>query len=120
MGQSHHAPMTPAEFLAWEAKQDVKREFDGLRPVAMNRVSVADTIVQTNLYVAFGNRLRGFACRVLGPSLKVEIGRTDTGWSIEALNRTGTIRRPKISVESPAAELYGVMDVPPLQDVEER
>ena len=76
MGQSQRMPMTPDEFLAWEAKQETRWEFDGVRPVAMNGVSVAHSIVQTNLTAAVATRLRGSRCRAFGPSLKVEIGRT--------------------------------------------
>ena len=74
MTQPQRTPMTPAEFLAWEAQQDTKWEFDGTRPVAMNGVSIAHSIIQTNLSAALAGRLRGSACRVFGPSLKVRIG----------------------------------------------
>lgn len=74
MSQPQRTPMTPAEFLDWEAKQETRWEFDGLRPVAMNGVSVAHSVIQTNLSAALANCLRGSTCRVFGPSLKVEIG----------------------------------------------
>ncbi len=74
MSQAIAQRMTPAEFLEWEERQEVKWEFDGVRPVAMNGVSVAHSIVQGNLAVSLGTRLRGTQCRAHGPSLKVEAG----------------------------------------------
>ncbi len=74
MSQSQHKPMTAAEFLAWEAKQELKWEFDGFQPVAMNGVTVAHSIIQGNLTTMLNIRLRGNPCRPYGPDLKVEIG----------------------------------------------
>ena len=66
--------MTPAEFLAWEAKQEMKWEFDGYQPVAMTGVTVAHSVIQGNLTTMLNIRLRGNPCRPYGPDLKVEIG----------------------------------------------
>ncbi len=74
MSQVQHKPMTSAEFLAWEAKQEFKWEFDGFQPVAMNGVTVAHSIIQGNLTTMLNIRLRGKPCRPYGPDLKVEIG----------------------------------------------
>ncbi len=35
MSAKLHQPMTPAAFLAWEERQELRREFDGFAPVAM-------------------------------------------------------------------------------------
>ncbi len=74
MSQLQHKPMTAAEFLAWEAKQELKWEFDGYQTVAMNGVTVAHSIIQGNLTTMLNTRLRGKPCRPYGPDLKVEIG----------------------------------------------
>ena len=74
MSQLQQRPMTPEEFLAWEAKQELKWEFDGFQPVAMNGVTVAHSVIQGNLTTMLNNRLRGKPCRPYGPDLKVEIG----------------------------------------------
>ena len=74
MSQPQYKAMTPAEFLAWEAKQELRWEFDGFRPVAMTGGTVAHSVVQGNLITALNNRLRGKPCRPYGPDLKVEIG----------------------------------------------
>ena len=187
MSQPQRTPMTPAEFLDWEAQQDAKWEFDGLRPVAMNGVSVAHSRIQSRLALALGNRLRGTPCEMHMSSLKVQIGRkyrypdlfvscspdpsgaqvvnepvvifeilsdstaetdkttklveylsipslqhyvlleqnqvlatvigrTGTGWSLEALTRNGTINLPEIGAEVPVAEIYEGLDLPPLPD----
>lgn len=74
MSQLQHKPMTTTEFLAWEAKQELKWEFDGFQPVAMNGVTVAHSIIQGNLTTMLNIRLRGKQCRPYGPDLKIEIG----------------------------------------------
>lgn len=74
MSQLQHMPMTPAEFLAWEAEQELKWEFDGFQPVAMNGVTVAHSVIQGNLTTMLNIRLRGSPCRPYGPDLKIEIG----------------------------------------------
>lgn len=71
MSQAQRKPMTPAEFLDWEAQQEAKWEFDGFEPVAMAGGSVAHAAVQRNLIIALGNRLRGKPCQPYGPDLRV-------------------------------------------------
>lgn len=63
-------------FLAWEAAQEFKHEFDGFRPVAMTGVTFAHARIQSNLAMAMGNRLRGTRCCFLGSDIKVLTGRT--------------------------------------------
>lgn len=74
MSQAHAARMTAAEFLAWEAKQELKWEFDGFQPVAMNGGTVNHSTIQGNLIVSLRGRLRGGPCRPLGPDLRVATG----------------------------------------------
>jgi len=74
MSQLQHKPMTPAEFLAWEGKQELKWEFDGFQPVAMTGGTVAHSIIQGNLITILNNQLRGQRCRAYGPDLKIETG----------------------------------------------
>ena len=52
-------PMTRAEFLAWEERQELKHEFDGYGPVAMSGGTLRHAAVQRNLAVALQPRLRG-------------------------------------------------------------
>lgn len=63
--------MTGEEFLAWEAKQERKWEFDGFEPVAMNGGTWAHLRVQNNLVVALTLRLRGKPCQPGGPDMRV-------------------------------------------------
>ncbi len=74
MSQLQQRSMTPAEFLAWEAKQELKWEFDGFQPVAMTGVTDAHGAIQVNLITALNVRLRGRRCYLRGPEVKVEIG----------------------------------------------
>ena len=64
-------PMTLDAFLAWEARQPVKYEFDGVHPLAMTGVSHEHSTIQINLTSAIRERLRGTPCRVHGSDLKI-------------------------------------------------
>lgn len=64
-------PWTPDAFLAWEERQELRHEFDGLRPVAMTGGTVAHDMIQTNLIAALSRRLAGTPCRVHGSVLKI-------------------------------------------------
>ncbi len=66
-----HRIMRFEDFLAWEARQEVKYEFDGFEPVAMAEGSINHGRVQRNLAIAAGSRLRGSRCEFLGSDMKV-------------------------------------------------
>ncbi len=68
-------PMTEAEYLAWEERQERPFEFDGFRPVAMNGGAIGHELIQGNLKFALMERLRGGRCRALGPNARVPTGR---------------------------------------------
>jgi Uma2 family endonuclease len=74
-------PMTLAEFLAWEERQELKFEFDGFRAIAMSGGTVAHSTIQGNLAAALIFRLRGGPCRFHGSDLKF-------------LTAEGTVRYP--------------------------
>ena len=63
--------MTLDDFLAWEAKQPRKYEFDGFRPVPMADVTMAHSTIATNLTAELGGRLRGKPGRAYGSLLKI-------------------------------------------------
>jgi Uma2 family endonuclease len=71
---TRHRIMSIEDFLAWEARQETKYEFDGFEPVAMVGGSFAHALIQQNLALSVGNRLRGGPCRFLGSDLKVVTG----------------------------------------------
>ena len=64
-------PMSLAEFLAWEERQPLRYEFDGVGPVAMTGVTRAHADIQASLAIAVGGRLRGTPCRFYGSDLKI-------------------------------------------------
>ncbi len=66
-------PMSLAEFLDWESKQDLRYEFDGFQPVAMTGGTFAHASIQRNLALSLGGRLRGKPCKFLGSDLKIEV-----------------------------------------------
>ena len=74
MSQVQPKPMTPDEFLAWEADQELKWEFDGFQPVAMTGGTRAHSVIQANLITALTNGLAGKSCRAYGSDLKVQTG----------------------------------------------
>ena len=74
-------PMTLAEFLAWEERQEFKHEFDGFGPVAMSGGTAGHSALQRNLAVALHPRLRGKPCDFFGSDLKF-------------LTAEGTVRYP--------------------------
>ena len=59
-------PVTLAEFLAWEERQPLRYEFDGIAPVARTGGTFAHAAIQRNLAVSIGGRLRGKPCQFLG------------------------------------------------------
>ena len=66
-------PMTLAEFLAWEDRQELRYEFDGVGPIAMTGGTAAHATIQRNLAISVGGRLRGGPCRFYGSDLKIEV-----------------------------------------------
>ncbi|WP_158926205.1 Uma2 family endonuclease [Acidisphaera sp. S103] len=66
-------PMTVAEFLAWEERQEFRWEFDGFEPVAMTGGTVAHQVIGDNILVALQNRLAGRHCRAFGANLKIDV-----------------------------------------------
>ena len=65
-------PLTRAQFLAWEDRQELRFEFDGVRPIAMTGGTEAHAAIQRNLITALTTRLRGQPGRPYGSELKVQ------------------------------------------------
>ena len=63
MSAVQQKPMTREQFLAWEEKQPLRYEYDGFQPIAMTGGTAAHAIIQHNLHIAVGVRLRGGPCR---------------------------------------------------------
>ena len=68
--------MSVAEFLAWEARQELKYEFDGFVPVAMAGGTLNHARIQAALARSLGNRLNGGPCEFLGSDMKVVMAET--------------------------------------------
>ncbi len=67
-------PMTLAEFLEWEERQELRYEFDGVEPVAMAGGTANHADIQANITTALRNRLRGQPCKFYGSDLKILVG----------------------------------------------
>jgi Uma2 family endonuclease len=63
--------MTVAEFLAWEARQELRHEFDGFQPVAMTGATIAHDRITFNLHKALDASLAGKPCKSYGPNVKI-------------------------------------------------
>lgn len=66
-------PISTEEFLAWERRQELRYEFDGVRPVAMTGGTIAHSVIATNLVRALEDRLRGTPCRAFRGDLKIVV-----------------------------------------------
>ena len=62
--------MSVEEFLAWERRQELRYEFDGVQPVAMTGGTVAHTVIGTDLVRALDDRLTP-PCRAFRGDLKI-------------------------------------------------
>ena len=69
-------PMSLDEFLAWEARQEFRYEFDGFQPVAMTGGTRAHASIQRNLAISIGGRLRGTPCQFLGSDFQLRLENT--------------------------------------------
>lgn len=66
--------MTLIEFLAWEERQELRYEFDGVGPVAMTGGTFAHERIGQNVRNALDNRMRSGPCVAVGPTLKIQVG----------------------------------------------
>ena len=71
MSVALHKPMTLAEFLAWEERQELRYEFGEFEPVAMTGRTVAHDQITFDLRTALVARPAGTPCRPLGPNFKI-------------------------------------------------
>jgi hypothetical protein len=55
--------MSLTEFLAWEAQQEIRYEFDGLEPVTMTGGTYAHDRITFHLQRALNARLAGTPCQ---------------------------------------------------------
>jgi Uma2 family endonuclease len=65
--------MTLSEFLAWEERQELRYEFDGVEPVAMTSGTAGHEIIGAALRRLLYEELRGTGCPVWGPNSKIEV-----------------------------------------------
>ncbi len=68
--------LTKEEFLAWEERQELRYEFDGLKVTAMVGATQAHALIVATIVIALGVRLRGGSCRVFGSGMKIEVARS--------------------------------------------
>lgn len=66
-------PMTLAEFLDWEERQELRYEFDGFHPLAMTGATARHELIGNRLRTLLTTRLDGKPCRSWGPTTKIEV-----------------------------------------------
>lgn len=71
MNSALRKPMSLAEFLAWEERQELRYEFDGFQPVAMTGGMFGHDRITFNLHKALDARLTDKPCRPCGPNVKI-------------------------------------------------
>jgi Uma2 family endonuclease len=63
------------DFIAWEERQELRYEYDGVAIEAMTGGTVGHGRIQANLVALLHSRLRGGPCFVIGSEVKI---RTET------------------------------------------
>ncbi len=65
------APVTLADFLVWEERQELRHEFDGYSARAMTGGTYEHDTITFNIRRALARLLAGKPCRPCGPNLKI-------------------------------------------------
>jgi Uma2 family endonuclease len=71
MGAMSHQPMSLADFLVWEERQELRHEFDGRVPRAITGGTYEHDAITFNIRRALDQRLVGKLCRPSGPNVKI-------------------------------------------------
>ena len=82
-------PMSLAQFLKWEERQELRYEFDGTRPIAMAGGTRAHAAIQRNLAFALTGRLRRKPCQFFGSDLKIKAAENSCRYPDEIVTCTG-------------------------------
>jgi Uma2 family endonuclease len=64
-------PISMDDFLAWEATQEMRWEFDGFAPQAMTGGTSEHSAIERNLIYSLTGRLRGKPCQPYTSNLKI-------------------------------------------------
>jgi Uma2 family endonuclease len=64
-------PMSLDEFIAWEERQELRYEYDGVAVEAMTGGMLNHGLIQANVIASLHSRLRGGPCRVIGEIVKI-------------------------------------------------
>ena len=72
MGNAQLKPMELADFLAWEDRQDLRHEFDGVQAFAMTGGTGAHAAIQRRLLAELDGKLDGKLCQPYGSELKIQ------------------------------------------------
>ena len=105
-------PMSLAEFLKWEEKQELRYEFDGVRAIAMVGGTAGHASIQANLAISIGGRLRGKPCRFYGSDLKIQVQGDHIRYPDGIVVCTGMFERISVGRPSGVNPLTGFIVTP--------
>ena len=114
--QDHYPRFSPAEYLAWEERQELRYEYVKGEVYAMTGGSVNHGRIGGNFYYLLRNHLRGTDCLALNSDVKVQIEKfrdyvyPDVSVTCHPvdLQATKSIANPCVIIEvlSPSTEAY--------------
>jgi Uma2 family endonuclease len=112
----HFPQLTPAEYLAWEEKQELKYEYVDGKISAMTGGTLNHSKIGGNLYYILQTHLRGGGCQVLNSDAKVQIAESsdyvypDISVTCDERDKTATkfVSHPCTIIEvlSPSTKAY--------------
>jgi Uma2 family endonuclease len=114
--KEHLPQLTPAEYLAWEEKQELKYEYVHGKVSAMTGGTLNHSEIAANFITLLKAQLRGGGCRVLNSDAKVQIAESsnyvypDISVTCDGRDKTATkfVSHPCTIIEvlSPSTEAY--------------
>ncbi len=100
MAPVQQKPMTWEEYLAWEARQELRYEFIDGAVYAMNGGTLAHGAIGANIREELSRQLKGGPCRRDGPTTKVQTG-TGNGRYPDALVDCGPFVPDAMQAQQP-------------------
>jgi Uma2 family endonuclease len=114
--KEHFPRLAPAEYLAWEEKQELKYEYVDGKISAMTGGTLNHSKIGGNLYYILQTHLRGGGCQVLNSDAKVQIAESsdyvypDISVTCDERDKTATkfVSHPCTIIEvlSPSTKAY--------------
>ena len=130
-------PMTLEAFLAWDRKQEMRYEFDGFGPVAINGGTLLHSKIASRMERALEGKLAGRHCEVFHGDVKVAVAvngrirypdvvvtctafscgatifsRSGGDWAGHVVVSDGRLALPALCIDVMLDEIYGDLVLP--------